>query len=87
MQEFQLASTIWIHTWKIDIQEEIRIQTINYYDNRSSAASLNNVMFQIETKAKNVTPHEYDPKTNVQPYTRLTCGNRTFQASVATIYW
>jgi hypothetical protein len=78
MQDVQLASENWIHTWKIDIPEEIRIQTINYYDNRSSAAILNNAMFQIETKAKNATPHEYDPKTNFQPYTRLTCGNRTF---------
>jgi hypothetical protein len=78
MQDVQLASENWIHTCKIDIPEEIRIQTINYYDNRSSAAILNNAMFQIETKAKNPTPHEYDPKTNFQPYTRLTCGNRTF---------
>ena len=49
MQDVQLASASLIHTWKIDIPEEIRIQAINYYDNRSSAASLNNVMFQIKT--------------------------------------
>ena len=49
MQNAQLASENWIHTWKIDIPEEIRIQTINNYDNRSSVASLNYVIFQIET--------------------------------------
>ena len=87
IKDVQLASAIWIHTWKIDIPEEIRIQTINYYDYRSSAASLNNVMFQIKAKANNATTHEYDPKTNFQPYTRLTCGNRAFQVRVATIYW
>ena len=37
--------------------------------------------------AKNATPNENDPTTNFQPYTRLTCGNGTYQASGATIYW
>ena len=57
MQDVQLASANWIHTWKIDIPEEIRIQTINDYDDRSSAASLNNVMSQIKTLRQRTQHH------------------------------
>jgi hypothetical protein len=57
MQDVQLASENWMHTWKIDIPEEIRIQTISYYDNRSSAASLNNVMLHLETLRQRTQHH------------------------------